>query len=61
MKNTPQFDEGVLELLACPACAGDLQFDISHVVCSNCRRAYPIIDGIPVLIAERAESTNLKS
>jgi uncharacterized protein YbaR (Trm112 family) len=29
---------------------------VSHLACEACSRAYPIIDGIPVLIADRAES-----
>jgi uncharacterized protein len=54
-KNTPHFDEGALKVLACPACAGDLRLDDSHLRCVACGRMYPVIDGIPVLIAERAE------
>jgi hypothetical protein len=42
------------ELLACPACHGDLRIDSDRVVCASCRRSYPMIDGIPVLIAELA-------
>jgi uncharacterized protein YbaR (Trm112 family) len=49
-----QIDVNVLSSLACPACFGDLRLDVSHLVCIACTRAYPIIDGIPVLIAERA-------
>jgi uncharacterized protein YbaR (Trm112 family) len=40
--------------LACPACLRPLQFEETCVVCLGCGRIYPIIDGIPVLIAERA-------
>ncbi|HVU44761.1 MAG TPA: Trm112 family protein [Terracidiphilus sp.] len=50
-----RFDASVLNHLACPACFGALRADASRVVCTVCGRAYPIIDGIPVLIAERAE------
>jgi len=49
-----QFDEAVVSQLACPACAGDLRLATSHLVCIACQRAYPVIDGIPVLIKERA-------
>jgi uncharacterized protein YbaR (Trm112 family) len=51
----PVLDENVLRQLACPACAGDLRVDASHLRCIACERAYPVIDGIPVLIVERAE------
>jgi len=53
-----QFDPNVLQQLACPACLGGLSVQAAHLVCSGCGRAYPVIDGIPVLIAERAEPGN---
>jgi uncharacterized protein len=40
--------------LACPACLGDLRFTADRATCLGCGRAYPIEDGIPVLIIERA-------
>jgi hypothetical protein len=49
------FDTTVLDQLACPACLGELRLDEMRLVCPACGRAYPIVDGIPVLIAERAE------
>jgi hypothetical protein len=39
-------------LLACPGCHGELRMNADHVVCVQCARTYPIIDGIPVLIAD---------
>jgi uncharacterized protein len=55
------FDRSVIAQLACPACFGNLRVDpadadAKHLVCVACCRAYPIIDGIPVLIVDRAES-----
>jgi len=50
-----QFDPAILSRLACPACHGDLQLEEAHLKCAACGRAYPIVDGIPVLIAERAD------
>jgi uncharacterized protein YbaR (Trm112 family) len=50
-----QFDSRVLEQLACPACLGGLSFQQQYLLCGQCGRAYPVVDGIPVLIAERAE------
>jgi len=46
----------LLEQLACPVCRGDLLLSVpdEHIVCAGCARAYPLVDGIPVLIAERA-------
>lgn len=50
----PIFNEAVLAQLACPACHGNLRAEPASLVCFNCDRIYPVIDGIPVLIADRA-------
>ncbi|UWZ86248.1 Trm112 family protein [Occallatibacter riparius] len=39
-------------LLACPVCQGELRIDGQSVVCVGCGRGYPIVDGIPVMIAQ---------
>jgi uncharacterized protein len=51
-----QFDARVLEQLACPVCYGVLRLDAAGglIHCVACLRGYPLVDGIPVLIAERA-------
>ena len=41
--------------LACPVCFGALRLETAKLVCVECGRAYPVENGIPVLIAERAE------
>ena len=45
--------ESILDQLACPACRAGLQMEESRLVCTGCGRIYPIVDGIPVLIAEQ--------
>ena len=40
--------------MVCPVCYGALRFGESNVVCGACGRIYPVVDGIPVLIADRA-------
>jgi len=40
--------------LVCPACRQSLVLDADLVRCNGCRRGFPIIDGIPVLLADRA-------
>jgi uncharacterized protein len=50
------FDASVVGQLACPACYGDLRPERARLVCAACGRGYPIVDGIPVLIVERAEA-----
>ena len=49
----PALDEWA-GLLACPACQDALCTEAGRMVCSGCGRAYPVVDGIPVLIKERA-------
>jgi uncharacterized protein YbaR (Trm112 family) len=45
------FDSTVINQLACPACLGSLRLDLGRLVCAECGREYPVVDGIPVLIA----------
>jgi hypothetical protein len=51
------FDPSVVDQLACPACLGDLHMKDARLLCAACGRAYPVVDGVPVLIAERAEKS----
>ena len=48
-------DPKLLEILACPACAGEVTFKDNRIVCLKCGRKYPIKNGIPVLLADQAE------
>jgi uncharacterized protein len=45
----------VLDLIVCPACQGQLALAEVAVDCKVCGRRYPVVDGIPVLLVERAE------
>ena len=56
-KNLKAIEEWTSQL-ACPACFGALRFDAASVVCAECGRSYPVVDGIPVLIAERARGAS---
>jgi uncharacterized protein YbaR (Trm112 family) len=40
--------------LVCPVCRARLHFEVTRVVCTGCARIYPVEDGIPVLIPQRA-------
>lgn len=42
--------------LACPVCFGELRFAAARATCIACGRVYPVLDGIPVLIGERAQT-----
>jgi hypothetical protein len=43
-----------LRWLVCPACHQHLQLADRVIFCLGCGRRYPIIDGIPVLLEDRA-------
>lgn len=52
-------DKSLLEIIVCPVCHGKLDYVKStepKLVCKFDRLAYVIDDGIPVLLAEKAES-----
>jgi uncharacterized protein YbaR (Trm112 family) len=48
-------DEELRSILVCPACKGDLLFEETRIICRACRKAYPIRDGIPVMLINEAE------
>jgi uncharacterized protein YbaR (Trm112 family) len=43
-----------LRWLVCPACHQSLQMEVSAIGCRGCARRFPIVDGIPVLLLDRA-------
>jgi len=49
-------DKTLLEILACPICKGELYYDQEdqELICKFDRMAYPIINGIPVMLDSRA-------
>jgi uncharacterized protein YbaR (Trm112 family) len=52
---TPLFAKHLDELV-CPVCHGMLMLSECGVDCVGCGRGYPIVDGLPVLIASRAST-----
>ena len=52
-------DARLLEILVCPLCKGPLTHDRSaqELVCSVDKLAYPIRDGIPVMLVSEARQT----
>ena len=52
--NVPQ---ELLDILVCPADKAKVHLEGERLVCEQCGRAYPIRDGIPVMIVEEAEMT----
>jgi uncharacterized protein YbaR (Trm112 family) len=49
-------DKALLEILACPACKGELIYDLANqeLLCRFDRLAYPIINDIPVMLEAKA-------
>ncbi len=49
-------DPKLLEILVCPVCKGPLTYHRSaqELCCKPCRLAYPVKDGIPVMLADEA-------
>jgi len=52
----------LLEILACPQCKGRLEKkeEPESFVCAKCRLAYPVRDGIPVMLIDEAERTDVE-
>jgi uncharacterized protein YbaR (Trm112 family) len=42
-----------LRWIVCPVCHQSLEFEAAVIRCQGCGRRYPIVDGIPVLMADR--------
>jgi uncharacterized protein YbaR (Trm112 family) len=50
-------DSKLLDILACPICKGPLQWhrEQQYLVCRPDRLAYPVRDGIPVMLEGEAQ------
>ena len=52
-------DKELLDILACPACKADVVLEKSgseeKIICTKCRRKYPVRDGIPIMLIDEAE------
>lgn len=48
--------EELLKILACPKCKGDLELSDGKkfYICRRCSLAYPIEDGIPIMLIDKA-------
>jgi uncharacterized protein YbaR (Trm112 family) len=49
-------DHRLIDILVCPLCKGPLRFerDAAELVCERDRLAFPIRDGIPVMLEDEA-------
>ena len=48
----------LLDILACPKCKGDLEYDKKNqkLICHLCRLKYDIKDDIPIMLIDEAKS-----
>ncbi len=53
-------DKKLLEILVCPLCKGKLLLKKDELICKFDRLAYPIRDGIPVMLDEEARVLSLE-
>ncbi len=49
-------DHRLIDILVCPLCKGPLEYDrnVEEFICHADRLAYPVRDGIPVMLEEEA-------
>jgi uncharacterized protein YbaR (Trm112 family) len=55
--STPGMNEvsqELLDIVVCPDCHGQLELTGQELVCTACGLAYPVVDGIPVLLVDEA-------
>lgn len=53
-------DKRLLEILVCPLCKGKLLLKENELICRFDRLAYPIRDGIPVMLEQEARHIPLE-
>ena len=53
-------DEELLKMLVCPESKFKLELIGDELICEKSQLAYPIQDGIPVLLVEEARKINSK-
>ena len=55
-------DARLLEILVCPLCKGPLNYlkDKQELVCKGDRLAFPVRDGIPVMLDEEARTMSVE-
>jgi uncharacterized protein YbaR (Trm112 family) len=53
-------DKKLLAMLVCPACKGALLLKSNELICRFDRLAYPIRDGIPVMLEQDARHLTLE-
>lgn len=59
-KSSPDLDPLLLEVLVCPASRGPLRYDreAQELVSEQAGLAFPIRDGVPILLVDEARDLN---
>ena len=55
-------DRKILEILVCPITKTGLRYDSDHreLISDRAKKAFPIIDGIPILVSELARNIDAR-
>ncbi|HET7076431.1 MAG TPA: Trm112 family protein [Chloroflexia bacterium] len=54
---TNEIPQDLLDILVCPVDHAKVTLEGEELVCAECGRAYPVRDGIPVMLVEEARQT----
>lgn len=54
-KESASVPKELLDILVCPVDKAKVNLDGDNLVCEQCGRAYPVRDGIPIMLEEEAE------
>lgn len=54
-------DSKILDILACPACRGDLEYSAKDekLTCVDCKKEFQVVNGIPVMLYEPTMADNV--
>lgn len=53
-------DKAILNILVCPLCKGELLLKKDELICCFDRLAFPVRDGIPVMLEQEARVITLE-
>lgn len=53
-------DKKLLEIIVCPLCKGELLLKKDELICKFDRLAYPVKEGIPVMLEDEARKITLE-
>ncbi len=48
----------LLDILVCPVCKKPVELQKDKLICNPCNKAYPIKDGIPILLVEETRDAS---